>query len=81
MGDVGSKSSRPDPLPIRAQCPCRGWDMLRTRSECPNCPYSQPRISLSSAPQDLRRKISLSSKRASRAPSEEEANRIGLIWE
>ena len=40
----------------------------------------QPRMTLSSASQDFKRKSDMSSKAASKAPPEEEASRMGLIW-
>ena len=40
----------------------------------------QPRMTLSSAFQDFKRKSDMSSKAASKAPSEEKASRMGLTW-
>ena len=40
----------------------------------------QPRMTLSSASQDFKGKSDMSSKTASKAPSEEKANRIRLTW-
>ena len=40
----------------------------------------QSRTTLSSAPQDFKRKSDISSKAASKAPSKEKASRMGLTW-
>ena len=40
----------------------------------------QPRMTLSSASQDFKRKSDMSSKAASKAPLKEKASRMGLIW-
>ena len=40
----------------------------------------QPRMTLSSASQDLKGKSDMSSKAASKAPPEEEVSRMGLTW-
>ena len=52
--------------------------MPRTSGERPNSLEMQPRMTLSSASQNFKRKSDMSSKAASKAPPEENASRIGL---
>ena len=54
--------------------------MPRTSRKRPNSLETQPRIALSSAPQDFEGKSDLSSKAASKRALEEEASRMEPTW-
>ena len=54
--------------------------MSMTSNERPNSLKMQPRITLSSASQNFKRKSDMSSKAASKTPPEEKASRLGLTW-
>ena len=53
---------------------------MRTSKERPNNLETQLRMTLSSASQDFKGKSDISSKAASKMPSEEEASRMGPTW-